>query len=102
MSSAHNQERLMTVLLGPHVSEKTTDVADRNNQVTFRVRRDANKTEIRRAVEMMFEVKVTDVQVVNCRGKIKRFGREWGQRQNWKKAYVTLVDGDNIDFLGAD
>jgi len=102
MSAAHNQERLMTVLLGPHVSEKTTDVADRNNQVTFRVRRDANKTEIRRAVEMMFEVKVTDVQVVNCRGKIKRFGREWGQRQNWKKAYVTLVEGDNIDFLGAD
>jgi len=102
MSAPHNQERLMTVLLGPHVSEKTTDVADRNNQVTFRVRRDANKKEIRRAVEMMFEVKVTDVQVVNCRGKIKRFGREWGQRQNWKKAYVTLVEGDNIDFLGSD
>lgn len=102
MSTAHHQERLMTVLLGPHVSEKTTDVADRDNQITFKVRRDANKTEIRRAVEMMFDVKVTDVQVVNCRGKIKRFGREWGQRQNWKKAYVTLAEGDNIDFLGAD
>lgn len=102
MSAAHNQERLMTVLLGPHVSEKTTDVADRNNQITFKVRRDSTKPEIRRAVEMMFEVKVTDVQIVNCRGKIKRFGREWGQRQNWKKAYVTLAEGDTIDFLGAD
>ncbi len=51
---------------------------------------------------MMFEVKVKDVQVVNCRGKIKRFGQEWGQRQHWKKAYVTLAEGENIDFLGAD
>lgn len=102
MSGVHNKERLMTVLLGPHVSEKTTDVADRNNQIVFKVRRDSSKTEIRRAVEMMFEVKVTDVQVVNCRGKIKRFGREWGQRPHWKKAYVTLAEGDNIDFLGAD
>jgi len=102
MSAAHNKERLMTVLLGPHVSEKSTDVGDRNNQVTFKVRRDSSKSEIRRAVELMFEVKVTGVQVVNCRGKIKRFGKEWGQRQSWKKAYVTLAEGDNIDFLGAD
>jgi len=51
---------------------------------------------------MMFEVKVTEVQVVNCRGKIKRFGQEWGQRNAWKKAYVTLADGENIDFLGAE
>ncbi len=102
MSASHNQERLMTVLLGPHVSEKTTDVGERHNQIVFKVRRDSNKTEIRRAVEMMFEVKVTDVQVVNCRGKIKRFGQEWGQRQHWKKAYVTLAEGENIDFLGAD
>ena len=72
MSVAHNQERLMTVLLGPHVSEKATDVADSSNQMIFKVRRDSTKTEIRRAVEMMFEVKVTGVQVVNCRGKIKR------------------------------
>jgi len=102
MSASHNQERLMTVLLGPHVSEKTTDVGERHNQIVFKVRRDSNKTEIRRAVEMMFEVKVSDVQVVNCRGKIKRFGQEWGQRQHWKKAYVTLAEGENIDFLGAD
>ena len=102
MSASHNKERLMTVLLGPHVSEKTTDVGERHNQIVFKVRRDSNKTEIRRAVEMMFEVKVSDVQVVNCRGKIKRFGQEWGQRQHWKKAYVTLAEGENIDFLGAD
>jgi large subunit ribosomal protein L23 len=102
MSASHNKERLMTVLLGPHVSEKTTDVGERHNQIVFKVRRDSNKTEIRRAVEMMFEVKVADVQVVNCRGKIKRFGQEWGQRQHWKKAYVTLAEGENIDFLGAD
>ena len=68
----------------------------------FKVRRDSSKSEIRRAVELMFEVKVTDVQVVNCRGKIKRFGREWGKRPRWKKAYVTLAEGDNIDFLGAE
>lgn len=92
----------MTVLLGPHVSEKSTDVGDRHNQTVFKVRRDSTKKEIRRAVEMMFEVRVTDVQIVNCRGKIKRFGREWGQRQHWKKAYVTLAEGDNIDFLGAE
>jgi large subunit ribosomal protein L23 len=102
MSAVQNKERLMTVLLGPHVSEKSTDVADRNNQITFKVRRDSSKTEIRRAVEMMFEVKVTNVQVVNCRGKIKRFGGEWGQRQHWKKAYVTIAEGDTIDFLGAE
>lgn len=102
MTATANQERLMTILLGPHVSEKTTDVADRNNQITFKVRRDSTKSEIRSAVELMFEVKVTNVQVVNCRGKIKKFGKEWGQRQNWKKAYVTLAEGDNIDFLGAE
>ena len=77
-------------------------IGERHNQIVFKVRRDSSKAEIRRAVEMMFEVKVTDVQVVNCRGKIKRFGQEWGQRQHWKKAYVTLADGENIDFLGAD
>ena len=102
MSVAHNQERLMTVLLGPHVSEKATDVADSSNQMIFKVRRDSTKTEIRHAVEMMFDVKVTGVQVVNCRGKIKRFGGSFGQRRHWKKAYVTLADGDNIDFLGTD
>lgn len=102
MSAVHNKERLMTVLLGPHVSEKSTTVGEKHNQIVFRVRRDSTKQEIRGAVEMMFEVSVTEVQVVNCRGKIKRFGQEWGQRNAWKKAYVTLAEGDNIDFVGAD
>jgi large subunit ribosomal protein L23 len=102
MSKPLDQERLMTVVLGPHVSEKTTIMADKHNQVVFRVRRDSNKTDIRRAVELLFNVKVEQVQVVNCRGKIKRSGNEWGRRQNWKKAYVTLAEGDDIDFMGPE
>ena len=97
-----NEERLMTVLLGPHVSEKTTNVADDHNQVVFRVRRDATKTEIRRAVEKLFDVKVDKVRVVNHKGKIKRFGLQFGRRQDWKKAYVSLPAGQDIDFLGGD
>ena len=92
----------MTVVLGPHVSEKATILADKHNQVVFRVRRDSNKADIRRAVELLFNVKVEQVQVVNCRGKIKRSGNEWGRRQNWKKAYVTLAEGDDIDFMGPE
>lgn len=102
MTAVANQERLMSVLIGPHVSEKTTTVGDRNNQYVFKVRRDSTKSEIRRAVAMLFEVEVTDVQVVNCRGKIKRFGQQYGKRQDWKKAYVTLAQGQDIDFLGAE
>jgi large subunit ribosomal protein L23 len=102
VSGASHKERLMTVLVGPHVSEKTTDVADKHNQIVFKVRRDSTKSEIRQAVQLMFEVTVTDVQVVNCRGKIKRFGQEWGQRAAWKKAYVKLAEGQNIDFMGTD
>jgi large subunit ribosomal protein L23 len=97
-----NQERLMTVLLGPHVSEKGHTAADKHNQIVFRVRRDANKAEIRRAVELMFEVKVAGVQVINCKGKSKRFGRNMGKRSDWKKAYVRLAEGQTIDFIGAD
>jgi large subunit ribosomal protein L23 len=97
-----SQERLMTVLLGPHISEKGTLLAEKNNQVVFKVRRDANKAEIRKAVELMFDVKVEGVQVVNNRGKSKRFGRMTGTRASWKKAYVRLAEGQDIDFLGAE
>jgi large subunit ribosomal protein L23 len=97
-----SQERLMTVLIGPHVSEKGTTLAEKNNQVVFRVRSDANKSEIRKAVELMFEVKVEGVQVVNQHGKATRFGRRKGRRANWKKAYVRLAAGQQIDFLGAE
>ena len=92
----------MTVLKGPHLSEKTTIAAEENNQVTFKVRTDATKEEIRQAVELLFEVSVEDVQVVNCRGKIKRHGLNWGQRAAWKKAYVRLAEGNTIDFLGME
>lgn len=102
MSAVASQERLTTVVLGPHLSEKSTRIADRHNQVVFRVRRDSTKAEIRRAVEMLFEVRVESVRVVNTRGKTKRFGASVGRRQDWKKAYVTLAEGEDIDFLGAD
>jgi large subunit ribosomal protein L23 len=102
MSATANQERLMAVLIGPHVSEKSTAVGERHNQFVFRVRRDSTKHEVRRAVEMMFGVTVTGVQMVNCRGKLKRFGGSLGRRQSWKKAYVSLAEGQDIDFLGAE
>ena len=91
----------MTVLLEPHVSEKATAAAE-GNQVVFRVRTDADKAEIRQAVELMFEVKVDDVQVVRVKGKIKRFGLTPGRRSDWKKAYVRLAPGQEIDFLGGE
>lgn len=102
MTAVHHQERLMTVLKGPHLSEKSTVVAEEHNQVVFRVRSDATKNEIRQAVELLFEVSVEDVQVVNCRGKVKRHGLNWGQRAAWKKAYVTLAEGSSIEFLGTE
>ncbi len=92
----------MTVLKGPHLSEKSSIAAEQNNQVVFRVRTDATKLEIRQAVELLFEVSVDNVQVVNCRGKIKKHGMNWGQRAAWKKAYVKLAEGSHIDFVGAE
>ena len=102
MTKALNQERLMTVLVGPHVSEKATVLAEKNNQICFTVRRDSTKTEIAKAVELMFKVFVDRVQVTNVRGKTKRFGRTVGKRSDWKKAYVTLAEGHDIDFLGVE
>ena len=101
MSIAAHQERLMTVIRGPHISEKTHRAAE-SNQVVFKVRTDATKTEIRQAVELLFEVKVDDVQVVNYPGKIKRYGRSSGRRAAWKKAYVRLAEGSQLDFLSAE
>lgn len=94
------QERLMQVLLAPHVSEKGTTVADKHNQVVFRVLRNADKGEIRQAVETLFKVKVTQVRTLNVRGKNKRFGQMAGRRPDWKKAYVTLAAGQEINFAG--
>ena len=97
-----NQERLLKILLGPHVSEKTTRIADDNNQITFKVLPDASKPEIKQAVEWLFETKVERVTVVKMKGKRKRFGAIQGRRSDWKKAYVTLAPGEDIDFLGAE
>jgi large subunit ribosomal protein L23 len=96
--SVARQERLMQVLVAPHVSEKGTTVADQHNQVVFRVRPDATKTEIKQAVETLFKVKVTQVRTLNVRGKNKRFGQTLGRRADWKKAYITLAAGQEINF----
>jgi len=96
--NARQQERLMQVILAPVISEKSTFVADKNNQVVFRVVPDATKPEIKAAVELMFKVQVDSVQVVNVRGKGKRFGQSVGRRRHWKKAYVCLKEGQEINF----
>ena len=93
-----NREQLMSVLIAPHVTEKTSLAMQNHNQYTFRVRRDATKTDIRKAVELMFDVKVAGVQVVNEPGKQRRFGRTVGRTQDWKKAYVSLTPGQTIDY----
>jgi large subunit ribosomal protein L23 len=93
-----SKESLMSVLVAPHVTEKTSLGMQNHNQYTFRVKRNATKTEIKQAVELMFDVKVSGVQVVNEPGKKRRFGRIAGRTQDWKKAYVRLADGQAIDY----
>jgi len=97
-----NQERLMQVLLAPQVSEKSTYVAEKNEQVVFRVVGNATKPEIKAAVELLFKVEVESVQVANVKGKQKRFGKLTGRRKNWKKAYVSLKPGQEINFHAAE
>lgn len=92
-------ERLHQIILAPVVSEKSTRVAEKQNQAVFKVLRDADKLEIKKAVETLFSVTVTKVQTLNQKGKTKRFGQALGVRSNWKKAYVTLAEGQEIDFL---
>jgi large subunit ribosomal protein L23 len=96
------QERLLQVLLAPTVSEKSTFVGDKNNQVVFRVAEDATKPEIKAAVELLFKVKVKGVQVSNVKGKEKKTGRIMGRRRNWKKAYVCLAQGQEINFQATE
>ena len=93
-------EKLYQVILAPHISEKSTMVADQGNQIVFRVREDASKSEIKGAIEKLFEVEVDSVKVINVRGKMK-YGKHPGKRMNWKKAYVRLKPGHDIDFSGA-
>jgi large subunit ribosomal protein L23 len=96
------QERLLQIILAPQVSEKSTFVGEKNNQYIFRVLQDATKPEIKAAVEWMFKVQVEGVQVANVKGKEKRFGRFMGRRRNWKKAYVSLAQGQAISFVAGE
>jgi large subunit ribosomal protein L23 len=95
-----NLERITKIILGPVVAEKASRVAEANNQVVLKVLPDANKSEIKQAVETMFDVKVESVTTMNVKGKAKRTGRIMGKRSDWKKAYVTLVEGADLNFLG--
>jgi len=97
-----NEERMLKVLLAPHISEKSSMVAEQSNQIVFKVTTDASKPEIKKAVEQMFSVEVDTVRTTNVKGKNKRFGQRLGRRNDWKKAYVTLKAGQDIDFLAAE
>lgn len=95
-----NIERMHQILVAPLISEKSTRVAEKGNQAVFKVLRDATKPEIKDAVEQLFNVKVESVQTLNMKGKVKRFGQTFGRRSDWKKAYVVLAEGQELDFLG--
>lgn len=95
-----NTERLSRIILGPVVAEKASRVAEEHNQVVLKVLPNANKAEIKKAVESLFDVKVAAVSTANVKGKVKRVGRIFGKRSDWKKAYVTLADGADLNFLG--
>lgn len=94
-----NQERLMQVLLAPQISEKATYLAEKRNQIVFRVASSATKPEVKAAVEALFKVVVESVQITNVKGKQKKFGRFMGSRKNWKKAYVCVQAGQEINFV---
>ena len=96
----NRDERLLTLLKAPHVSEKTTEAADKHNVVVFRVAKDANKREIQSAVKELFKADVKCVRTLNVKGKTKRHGARVGRRSDWKKAYVTLQPGQEIAFVG--
>ena len=97
-----NHERLTEVLRAPIVTEKSTRIRAEANQVAFKVAKDATKREIKKAVEDRFNVTVANVRTANVKGKPKRFGRIQGRRNDWKKAYVRLAEGQDIDFFGAE
>ena len=93
-----NNQRMMSILLSPHVSEKSSSVADKFRQFVFRVATTATKPEIKKAVEFFFKVEVLSVNVTNVKGKHKKFRQTFGCRQNWKKAYVSLKEGQDLNF----
>ncbi|HEC20695.1 MAG TPA: 50S ribosomal protein L23 [Gammaproteobacteria bacterium] len=97
-----NEQRIMNILLAPHITEKAAIVGESSNQYVFQVATDATKPEVKQAVEKLFEVEVDDVRVVNVKGKTKRTGYRVGRRKNWKKAYVRVKAGQTIDFAGGE
>ena len=97
-----NQDRLYKILLTPRVTEKTARVGDASNQYVFEVVADANKAEVKAAVERLFEVNVDSVRIVNVKGKSKSFKLRPGKRSDWKKAYVRVREGQTLDFLGSE
>ena len=98
----YNIDQLMNIVLAPVVSEKSTFVADKNRQYVFRVADDATKPQIKAAIELMFKTKVHHVTVMNVHGKERRFGRLTGRRRSWKKAYVRLAEGQEINFAATE
>jgi len=97
-----NQERIFQVLVGPHTSEKATIIADLSNQYVFKVAIDASKLEVKRSVEQLFKVKVVNVNTLRVKGKVKRNKNGFSTKSTWKKAYVKLEQGQDIDFVLAD
>jgi large subunit ribosomal protein L23 len=98
----HTQDRLLQVIVAPQITEKATRIADKNQQIAFKVRTDATKPEIKAAIELVFKVEVDSVTVINVAGKTKRVGRTMGRRQDWKKAYVSLKPGQEINFAAGE
>jgi len=102
LNSVKIQDRLLQVILAPQITEKATYVADKNQQIAFKVRTDATKPEIKAAVELVFKVEVQSVTVANVKGKQKRAGRIMGRRSDWKKAYVSLKPVQEINFAAGE
>jgi large subunit ribosomal protein L23 len=102
MSQKIRHDQIRTILIEPHVSEKTTLLNQENGQIAFKVRSDSNKKQIKRAVEEMFNVKVSSVKTVSVKGKKKRMGIRSGKTNDWKKAYIKLAEGQNLDFMNTE
>jgi large subunit ribosomal protein L23 len=102
MSKKIRHDQIRTILIEPHVSEKTTLLNQENGQIAFKVRSDSNKKQIKRAVEEMFNVKVSSVKTVSVKGKKKRMGMRSGKTNDWKKAYIKLAEGQNLDFMNTE
>ena len=99
LNSTYNKERLYKIILGPHISEKVSVLGDDKNQYAFKIFKDATKGEVKKAVEELFQVTVTDVCVLNVKGKVKRTARGFNRKKNWKKAYVSVQEGQEIDYM---